>query len=189
MAKLTPQQIYALAKSVGLSPPRALVATAIALAESGGDTSIFSEPNADGSIDRGLWQINNKAHPDILDSCALDAVCNAHAMMTISDNGMNWRWWSTYTNGDYKKHLSEALLGQKAVGDASTANVTSGVTQMQHDGSNQPSSNGVTIFDSFTRNVVYTLLGSMLVISGVVLIFHPDINGIAKKGVELASIA
>jgi hypothetical protein len=56
MAKLTPAQIYALARKAGFSRSEAISATAIALAESGGDPGAHNPNPPDDSY--GLWQIN-----------------------------------------------------------------------------------------------------------------------------------
>lgn len=45
------------------------------------------------STDRGLFQINDRAHPDVTDACAYDPVCNAKAALRISQGGKNWAAW------------------------------------------------------------------------------------------------
>ena len=65
------------------------------------------------SVDRGLWQINNYWHPDVSDSCAYSASCNANAAKSISSGGSNWTPWATYNGGAYKRHLATA---EKACG-------------------------------------------------------------------------
>ncbi len=61
-----------------------------------------------GSVDRGLWQINNCWHPSVSKSCAYDAQCNANAAHRISAKGTNFKPWVAYTNGSYAKYLDEA---------------------------------------------------------------------------------
>ena len=61
-----------------------------------------------GSVDRGLWQINSCWHPSVSRSCAYDAQCNANAAYRISAQGSNFRPWAAYTNGSYRKFLAEA---------------------------------------------------------------------------------
>ena len=61
-----------------------------------------------GSVDRGLWQINSCWHPSVSRGCAFDAQCNADAAYRISAKGSNFRPWVAYTNGSYRKHLAAA---------------------------------------------------------------------------------
>lgn len=98
-------------KGVGGSTSKCSVAVAVAWAESRGDPRARGQ-NSD-SYDRGLWQINSKWHPDVSDSCAYDAKCNAAQAKRISSNGNNWRPWATYNHGRHKQFLSAA---QKACG-------------------------------------------------------------------------
>lgn len=71
MAQLDALQVYQLVdkQSGGKASAGELVATAIVMRESSGVTNARNT-NADGSIDRGLWQWNNRAHPDITDADA-----------------------------------------------------------------------------------------------------------------------
>jgi hypothetical protein len=90
-----------------------VTAVAVGLAESGCNPSArgTNPPTSgcpNGSVDRGLWQINNCYHPEISDACAYDAQCNANAAYTISSAGTNWTPWSTYTSGAYRTYLSQA---------------------------------------------------------------------------------
>lgn len=84
------------------------VGLAIVYAESGGNTQA-KHVNGDGSIDRGLWQINNKAHPDVTDQCAYDPVCSSKfAHQLFSGHGNSWQSWATFTGGSYQKFLPRA---------------------------------------------------------------------------------
>jgi hypothetical protein len=68
------------------------MAAAIALAESGGGADTVSCTN-----DVGLWQINPTYHPG---QATFDPNGNARAAVSISNNGTNWRPWSTaYSDG------------------------------------------------------------------------------------------
>ena len=87
----------------GTRPPCAW-AVAIAIAESGGDCK--ATHNNGGSIDRGLWQINDVWHPEVSDDCAYDCACNAKSAVAISNGGSDWSPWSTYKSGAYKQYLS-----------------------------------------------------------------------------------
>jgi len=66
--------------------------------------------NDDGSIDRGLWQINNVAHPDVTDATAYDPVLSTHAALSISKGGTDYGPWAGFTSGAYEKHLEAAKV-------------------------------------------------------------------------------
>jgi hypothetical protein len=71
------------------------VAVAVGLAESSCNPSaVYTNPN--GCRDRGLWQIDNCAWPNVSDACAFQAQCNADAAFNISGHGYDWCPWSTY---------------------------------------------------------------------------------------------
>lgn len=109
MAVLTRQQVYDLARSVGLGQFDAATAGAICDAESGRNTQATGynrDPFGDVlSTDRGLWQINSYYHREVSDACAYDAGCNAQAMARISHNGTVWTPWSTFNSGAYRGFL------------------------------------------------------------------------------------
>lgn len=110
---LSQSEIYSLAKSVGLSDSRAKVAAAVAMAESGGNPNAHNDVPPDDSW--GLWQINmigsmgpaRRAQFGLSSNSQLtDPKTNAKAMKAISFGGGNFNPWSTYTNGSYRKWLS-----------------------------------------------------------------------------------
>lgn len=87
-----------------------VTATAVALAESGGNPTI-THTNTDGSIDTGLWQINSvhrRTHPSWTVAWLRDPQHNAEAMNVVSSNGSDWSAWSTFKSGAYKAHLATA---------------------------------------------------------------------------------
>ena len=93
------------------------VAIAIVLAESGGNSQAVGT-NPDGSIDRGLVQINNKWHPKISDECAFNPMCSILQMAILSKNGTDYTPWATYKLGTYKQFLgiAELALAQLGIG-------------------------------------------------------------------------
>lgn len=98
-----------------------VTAVAVAMAESSCNPSAVGTngPTAgcpNGSRDRGLWQINHCYHPDVSDTCAFDAQCNANAAYRISSGGSNWQPWSTYNNGAYRNYLSAAQAAVNRLG-------------------------------------------------------------------------
>jgi len=61
-----------------------------------------------GSIDRGMWQINDCYHPSVSKKCAYNAQCNAKAAYRISRQGTDWTPWASYNSGSYRRYLDEA---------------------------------------------------------------------------------
>lgn len=106
---LTYKQIYSIAVLSGFTGDSANIITAIALAESGGDTtaSNLSDPNG-GSW--GILQINGVWFSlgfSIIQ--AMDAQQSfKFAYDVISHRGIDFNAWSTYTNGQYKKFMAGA---------------------------------------------------------------------------------
>ncbi len=94
--------------NAGFRDDSLVTAVAVALAESGCDPSAVSPRNSDGSVDRGLWQINSVHIPPYTVDCLLDAQCNAGAAWDISGQGSTWQPWTTYNNGAYRQFLDEA---------------------------------------------------------------------------------
>ena len=84
----------------GGSPAAAPIAAAIAMAESGGNSTATNN-DSNGSVDRGLWQINS-VHGN---QSTYDVMGNARAAVAISNNGTNWSPWTTYTNGAYRQFV------------------------------------------------------------------------------------
>lgn len=112
MKALSPASIYSLALSAGFTGESAITATAIALAESGGRPDAIGDINnpVPGASSVGLWQIN--FHPDwnkvtYRDPKAnLNPLHNAQSAFTISNHGANFKPWTTYTQGIYKRFLA-----------------------------------------------------------------------------------
>ncbi len=95
---MDPGKVIFLAKQAGFSQQEALTATAIAICESHlhpKRTGI----NDNGTIDRGLWQINNAAWPDVSDWCAYNPKCSAEAALSIRNSKKGWRNWTVWKNG------------------------------------------------------------------------------------------
>jgi Lysozyme like domain len=93
----------------GGSVSAAPMAAAIAMAESGGNASATdNDPN--GTVDRGLWQINSVNGA----LSTYDTNQNARAAIQLSDNGTNWNAWTTYTSGAYRKFLQLCNLQRES---------------------------------------------------------------------------
>lgn len=121
---LQPRQIAGLASQAGLSRGRLPTAVATSLAESGGNPNA-SNRNTDGSIDRGLWQINS-VHGRL---STFDPRGNARAMASISHGGTDWTPWVTFKSGAYRTYMGTATAasGNPVFGAPGYTNVTSQV--------------------------------------------------------------
>ncbi|GEO25001.1 hypothetical protein AAC03nite_07860 [Alicyclobacillus acidoterrestris] len=118
MTYLPPAQVAHYAYDAGFRGNSLVTAVAIAGSESSFNPSATSPANTC----LGLWQIN-KVHDTANPSALYDPSDNAKMAYSISDHGTNWRAWSTYTNGSYKKYLSVAKTAAKAVANPSYPSV------------------------------------------------------------------
>src|ERR1700761_9381722 len=84
--------LQSLWEEAGGSSGTAFMAAEIATAESGGNPNAVSPTD-----DFGLWQING-SHGSM---ATLDPLGNAHAAISISDDGHDWGAWTTFTSGAY----------------------------------------------------------------------------------------
>lgn len=80
------------------------MAAAIAMAESGGN-SAAQDLDSNGTVDRGLWQINS-VHGS---QSTFDVMGNARAAVAISNNGSDWSPWVTYQTGAYQQYLQSGV--------------------------------------------------------------------------------
>lgn len=115
MAALSDAQIYSDALAAGFTRAQAVIATAVALAESGGNPAAHNPVPPDDSW--GLWQINmiGKMGPERLRQFGLssksqlaDPVVNARAAYEISGHGKSFKPWTTFTHGTYRRFLARA---------------------------------------------------------------------------------
>jgi cell wall-associated NlpC family hydrolase len=109
---LTATEIYNVCLQAGFTPDQAVTWTAIALAESGGNTEAH---NPHGEDSWGLWQVN--VDPDVRDNAwgnLSDPAANARAAYEISRGGTDMRPWTTThasnagTHADYRMYMDEA---------------------------------------------------------------------------------
>lgn len=117
MAYLTMAQIAGYAKQAGFTGDALVMATAIAMAESSGNTTVV---NSIGCV--GLWQIygriHRRAHPTWTDAWLKQPGNNAKAAYILSNGGTNWKPWEVYTKGMHRKFLSQASAAVRSVGNA-----------------------------------------------------------------------
>lgn len=113
MANLQPWQVAWTAGQIWHDHDTVILATAISFAEDGSHDPAAIHTNTDGSRDLGLWQINEKAHPDLVNSAAgwkwNDPQGNAKMAFNVWQSaGGKWTPWSTYNNGAYKLQMAAA---------------------------------------------------------------------------------
>ncbi len=113
-ADLSLSQIGSVAETAGFSGPGLAMAIAVAEAESGGDPDA-TDDDANGTIDRGLWQINS-VHAAYSPACDYDPACNASAAYAISAGGRDWTAWVTYQHGSEIAFLPAATAWVAAQG-------------------------------------------------------------------------
>lgn len=99
---------------------------AIALVESNGVTDAVGGPNTNGSKDYGLWQINDKAHPDLLRQFKWeDPTDNYHMANSLyHGRGEKFTDWSTYNSGLYATRMAEATAAWAGETDTSAVDKT-----------------------------------------------------------------
>jgi hypothetical protein len=119
MPVLSAREIYRFARMAGFSPDQATTMTAIALAESRGNTGAH---NPRGEDSRGLWQINVNAHRDLAGVNLYDPLENARAAFRISRQGTDASPWTTAHNkgggpAAYLTYRREAEAAAIAAGD------------------------------------------------------------------------
>ena len=117
------------AKQAGFPDSELATATAVALAESGGETTATNR-NTNGSTDYGLWQINT-VHGSLLSSGdKFSALDNARMAFTVySRAGNKWTPWVTYNRGTYRTFLPQASLAARSPSAPSVAGQTGGGTR------------------------------------------------------------
>jgi hypothetical protein len=100
------------------------IAISVCLAESGGRANVYgcnmatgevdgvyppvACPSGTSSYDRGLWQLNNVAWSNMSNPCTFQAQCNADGTWGISEHGVHWSPWSTYSSGAWTGYVSDA---------------------------------------------------------------------------------
>lgn len=109
MSTLSASQIAGYARQGGFAGAEVPIAVAIALAESGGRTDV-THVNSDGSVDHGLWQINDVNARILASGNWRDPLDNARMAYAVYRQ-QGWRAWSVFKSGSYAKYLSEATTG------------------------------------------------------------------------------
>jgi len=164
-------QLVTLATANGFVGGSAYLVAAIAMAESGGNTNAQNR-NTDGSLDRGVLQINDVYHPEVNDACAYDAACSMRQAFRISSNGSNFTQWAAFNNKSYLQYIGGTYVGNTAStsGDSTTSLASSVST---------PSLDPAWLANPM--RLVKLLVGVGLVFLAVLFLVAPDI---IDKGVK-----
>jgi hypothetical protein len=188
---LTPGQIAGYARQAGFTGPALVTATAVALAESGGRTDA-TNVNRNGSTDRGLWQLNDGAHPWVSSINWQDPAANARGAKRIYDEaGGSFRPWVAFTSGSSAKFTLQAAQAAAAPA-TSTASDASWFDKLNPlddvasaagsaaDGVKLAASAGVWISNPHNwLRVVYVVAGGALIIAGAQLTVSGRVQKIA----------
>lgn len=135
MTRRSPSELFAAERAAGLTVPEAIIATAIALAESGGDDTSLGDvglETAQWGPSVGAWQIrtikSETGTGQDRDISALQGnlARQAQAMVDISSGGVNWQPWTTYDTGKYKQFLTPAQQAANGVSPDATAQGSAG---------------------------------------------------------------
>lgn len=136
---LTPAQIQYYAQAAGFSGADLATAVAVALAESGGNASVYNAETAakggtpQGQGSYGLWQIYLKDHPEYAGWNLFDPATNAAAAFGIySASGGTFTQWATFNSGAYQQFSAAAssATAPPITIDASTGQVVDDSTDV-----------------------------------------------------------
>jgi len=170
--RLSPQQIAGYARAAGFPPDQISTATAVALAESGGETTATNR-NSNGSTDYGLWQINT-IHGQLLNQGdKFNPLDNAKMALTVyARAGNKWTPWTVYKSGAYRGQMSVATL---AAGNpiepenlGASASATVGDTTVEASIGTQQSSvlgsigDALAAFSIFTSGSLWLRIGAFI---------------------------
>ena len=169
-----------------------ITCVAICWGESGGNSDSVNNSNSDGSIDRGLWQINSVHDGMRPGENRFDPNVNAKLMMDLSNGGTNWQPWVAYTSGQYEKHIpaaTAAIAGKTftpgvAVKGSGTGSVSpAGFTDLLSDTSGiENFFKGLLDPNTWIR-LGQILLGAALIGIGIMIYFK---DGITKTAITAA---
>lgn len=187
-------QLEGLWVNAGGSAATAPVAAAIAMAESGGNPTSHNPRPPDDSY--GLWQINmlgsmgpaRRAQYGLKSNTDLyDPATNARVAVIMSNKGANFRPWSTFTNGMYKKYVNGGTAP-----DLNAPSPGPGVGGSGDPGGVVQANVGSDIVDFFANLGNWLFMigiiagGGLLLIAGLVIIAkHSTAAGNVAEGVRV----
>jgi hypothetical protein len=180
--------------SNGGNPAASGIAAAVALAESGGNPDAIGH-NSNGSVDRGLWQINSIHGAQ----STTDVTGNVRSAIAISNNGTNWQPWTTFVSGAYRKFLNPAdpaLIGNSIVdpGIATTPSnpldaLASGVSSVVGGVTNAVKAGQWLANPHNTIRIFLVVSGGGMLLIGVTILFRGTIENTVSTVVDTAKSA
>jgi hypothetical protein len=183
---LSLRQLMTLAQSVGFTGDHIAEAAAIAMAESSGRSGVVNSIKC-----VGLWQINQpvwvKSNPSWSISYLKNPTNNANAAKKISNNGTNWKPWSTYGGNAYKKFLDQAKKLLPKLAGVAAGPITGGAVEAA---TGALVGGGITgAIDQFTETIrkaalsyVVLLVALVLLVLGIVILLRKPILTVASPG-------
>lgn len=190
--KQTPSDIYATARAAGLNSAQAVIATAIALGESGGDDASVGDTqlqNETWGPSVGLWQIRTlnaeTGTGSDRDIRALQGnpARQALAMVHISSGGTNWSPWTVYTRGIYTKFMGQATAAMSG-GTPITGVSPVGLATAPVDYATDTISSAVDKSREILIKVAFSGLGLALVGAGIYLAMAPQVAKAANAATK-----
>lgn len=137
-SNLSASDIATLASNAGFEGDSLVTATAIGLAESGGNPNAYNPEvgagTASGQGSYGIWQVYLADHPTYTPQALLDPQTNATAAYSISSNGTNFSPWSTYNSGAFQQYLQQAQDAVSSLFGTSSAPDTTDSTDTDDSG-------------------------------------------------------
>lgn len=163
-----------------------ITATAIVLRESGGNATAYRDASQNrlGGNDRGWWQFNSKAHPDVSDIVAYDPIKSTAVAYDKSKGFTDWTPW--YQNGALRfdgKQAEQAVTNAKAAGamDGMTDSFNwSDVPDIARDALDSVTPGWMDSLAAILSNVLdpdfwkrvgLVVLGALIIIAGLMLFF------------------
>lgn len=204
--RLNAQQIAGYAQAAGFPPAEIVTATAVALAESGGETTATNK-NTNGSIDYGLWQINTVHGSLLTQGDKFNPLDNARMAYTVWDRaGKKWTPWTVYKTGAYLGQKGAATIGaaNPSVPEAGTAGADPNIVTAGTEVAASPLSvlgplgtalgSIVETFNRLTSGGLWLrigafMVGSLLIVFSLLRLSGADqlIVGTAKTAVKVAA--
>lgn len=214
MPTLTKDQIASYAYAAGFRGEALRMATAIALAESGGNPTAYNPEigagTKPGSGSRGLWQIYGQAHPEYNSAIAFDPLANAKAAFAVFQQaGGKFTPWSTYNNkaalnyynqlgaltiktptGQVSQVVSAPLSSAKGTASAAPVQNQSALSQAVSSGITQ-AVKGATSGINFQKLAVdwgFIIGGGLLLVIGLIMLFYGAARDFSKTPLGEAAI-
>lgn len=181
--QLSFSQLKGYAQAAGFSGVAADIVTAIAMAESGGNTCSWNPADPYGGS-FGVVQINGSHFQSgtTTQACALDPACAFKFAYGLSAQGTKWTDWGTYTNGSYLQYLNQARGSAAAAAGSGTANtVPTAATGTDPLSSFIAGLSGLVPWLSNPARIAKMIVGIGLLIVAIVLLVAPEAEKVAAK--------